>query len=64
MTTRNHISYKYAFNRASKAHTGSYLAAHISECLHKYEIQGKVCVLIFPNVPHLLTVVVDSCVHS
>ena len=28
--------------RASKGHTGSYLAARISECLHEYGIQDKV----------------------
>jgi hypothetical protein len=61
LTACNHISYKYAFNRASKAHTGSYLTAHISECPHKYGIQGKyVFYLIFPNVPHSLTVVVEE----
>lgn len=30
--------------RASKGHTGSYLAARISECLHEYGIQDKVSV--------------------
>ena len=31
-------------HRASKGHTGSYLAARISECLHEYEIQDKVSI--------------------
>lgn len=31
--------------RASKGHIGVYLASHISECLHEYGIQGKVCSL-------------------
>jgi hypothetical protein len=31
--------------RASKGHTGSYLTAQISECLHDYRIQDKVSVV-------------------
>jgi hypothetical protein len=41
---RCHITYTMIF-RASKGHTGSYLAARISECLHDYGIQDKVSVV-------------------
>ena len=30
-------------SRAFKAHTGAYLASHVSECLHEYGIHRKVC---------------------
>jgi hypothetical protein len=36
----NHL---FMFCRAARAHTGVYLAARISECLHDYGIQKKVC---------------------
>jgi hypothetical protein len=33
-------------HRASKSHTGVYLASRVSECLHEYGIHGKVSTLI------------------
>jgi hypothetical protein len=33
-------------HRASKDHTGTYLAGRVSECLHEYGIHGKVSALL------------------
>ena len=35
-------AYSY-IDKASKAHTGTYLASRVSKCLHEYGIHGKVC---------------------
>lgn len=42
-----HVVYimPYKGTRASKAHTGTYLAARISECLHDFGIAHKVGIL-------------------
>ncbi|RDB30988.1 hypothetical protein Hypma_000159 [Hypsizygus marmoreus] len=49
------ISIILDFIKASKAHTGHYLAGHIAECIHEYGIQKKIMALTLDNASNNLT---------
>ena len=59
----------HTFSRASKAHTGTYLAARIVECLHEYGIQQKVrrsytTVIKSLTIPQILSLVCDNASNN